>query len=84
MNESQSPSRPERPEPTRLGKILTAVFFFAVLMGPGPGVYLVTPPPGQPPPTLFGVPALYVWAVFWFFVMAGVILVAYQRLWTDK
>jgi hypothetical protein len=53
-------------------------------MGPGPGVYLVTPPPGQPPPTLFGVPALYVWAVFWFFVMAGVILVAYQRLWTDK
>lgn len=81
MHRDPSAAMPEEPKPTRLRKILIAIFSFAVLMGPGPGVYLVTPPPGREPVTVLDVPVLYLWAVFWFFVMAGVIIVAYQRLW---
>ncbi len=69
---------------TRLSKILTAVFVFATFMGPGPGLYLVNPSPGDPSPATFlGMPVLFAWAVFWFFVQAGVVLVAYRKLWTN-
>ena len=70
---------------TRLSKILTAVFVFATFMGPGPGLYLVNPSPGDPSPATFlGMPVLFAWAVFWFFVQAGVVLVAYRKLWTKQ
>lgn len=49
-------------------------------MGPGPGLYLVNPQRGEPT-TFLGVPIVYLWAVGWFFVMAGVILAAYHVLW---
>ncbi len=69
---------------TRLSKILTAVFVFATFMGPGPGLYLVNPSPGDPSPATFlGMPVLFAWAVFWFFVQAGIVLVAYRKLWTN-
>ena len=70
---------------TRLSKILAAIFIFAAIMGPGPGLYLVNPSPDDSPsPTFLGMPILFVWAVYWFFVQAGVVLVAYCKLWTKE
>ena len=70
---------------TRLSKILAAIFVFAAIMGPGPGLYLVNPSPGDSSPATFlGMPILFAWAVFWFFVQAGVVLVAYCKLWTNQ
>ena len=52
---------------------LTCSFAFAVLMGAGPGLLLVNPKPDSPQEAYFflGMPVLYVWAVFWFFVQAA-------------
>ncbi|MDP6928689.1 MAG: hypothetical protein QF412_03200 [Planctomycetota bacterium] len=70
---------------TRLSKILAAVFVFALVMGPGPGLYLVNPSPEDTSPATFlGIPVLMAWAFFWFFVQAGVVLVAYRKLWTKR
>ena len=70
---------------TRLSKILAAIFVFATAMGSGPGLYLVNPSPDDSSPATFlGMPILFVWAVFWFFVQAGVVLVAYCKLWTKE
>ena len=70
---------------TRLSKILTAIFIFAIIMGPGPGLYLVNPSPEESSPATFlGMPVLFAWAVFWFFVQAGVVLVAYFKLWVKE
>ena len=69
---------------SKLGRILTCVFLFALVMGPGPGIYLVNPDPADPATCIFlGMPVIYVWAVFWFFVQAVVIVVAYFRLWDN-
>ena len=69
---------------TRLSKILAAIFIFAAIMGPGPGLYLVNPSPEDATTASFlGMPVLFAWAVFWFFVQAGVVLVAYRKLWTN-
>jgi hypothetical protein len=69
---------------TRLSKILASIFLFALIMGPGPGLYLVNPSTDNPSSTTFlGMPVLFAWASFWFFVQAGVVLVAYGRLWTN-
>ena len=70
---------------TPLSKILAAIFIFAVIMGPGPGLYLVNPSPEDATTATFlGMPVLFAWAVFWFFVQAGVVLVAYCKLWTKQ
>ena len=69
---------------TRLSKILASIFLFALIMGPGPGLYLVNPSSDNPSTTTFlGMPVLFAWASFWFFVQAGVVLVAYRKLWTN-
>ena len=36
------------------------------------------------PRTLFGAPILYVWAVFWFVVMAIAVGIAYKKLWSAE
>ena len=66
-----------------LAVALSATFVLAVLMGIGPGLYLVNPNPADPNATFtfLGVPKIYAWAVFWFFVQAAVVLAAYCRLW---
>lgn len=70
---------------TRLSKILAVIFVFAAIMGPGPGLYLVNPSPDDSSPATFlGMPVLFAWTVFWFFVQAGVVLVAYCKLWTKQ
>ena len=66
-----------------LAGILTAGFIFAVIMGAGPGVFLVNPDPDDPDARrfLFGVPIVYLWAVGWFFVQASCVVIAYRVLW---
>lgn len=68
----------------RLSLLLALVFFFAMVMGPGPGVYLVNPGADHegPAPTLLGLPIVYAWAVIWFGVQAAVLLTAYFTLWS--
>ena len=66
-----------------LVKILAALFAIAMVMGPGPGLYLVNPDPGAPESatTVGNVPVLYLWALFWYAVQVVVLLVAYLKVW---
>lgn len=71
----------------RLTILLSAIFVFALVMGAGPGVYLVNPHPGAPRAayTLCGMPVIYAWAVFWFAVQAATVVAASVLLWnTDE
>lgn len=74
------PDRHDTSNRSRWAQTLFGLFLFAVFMGPGPGIYLVNPHRGAPT-TLLNVPIVYLWAVGWFVVMAGVILTAYHVLW---
>ena len=69
-----------------LSIILTLVFILAMVMGPGPGVYLINPSPEHegPAPTLIGLPIVYAWAVLWFGVQAVVLVTAYFTVWADQ
>lgn len=71
---------------SRLPVILLLVFTFALFMGPGPGIYLVNPVPGEPGTrrVVLGMPIVYVWAVSWFFVQLAVVLIAYVKLWSRE
>ncbi len=68
----------------RLTAILLVIFAVALFMGPGPGIYLINPVPGDPSTrrVVGGVPIVYVWAVGWFFVQLAVVLIAYFKLWS--
>lgn len=67
----------------RTAIILTVIFLVALVMGPGPGSLLIAPP-GSDPRFWFGIPALYLWAVLWFFVEAAVIIIAARTLWRKE
>jgi hypothetical protein len=67
----------------KLAIALIAIFLFALVMGPGPGSLLINPH-GSEPKFWLGMPALYVWVVFWFFVEACVILIAAQFIWKKE
>lgn len=73
-------------ERNRLAVVLGAIFLFAMVMGPGPGLYLINPDPTDPNAnfSFLGMPVVYVWAVFWFLVQAAVVLVACLRLWDGR
>jgi len=60
----------------RLGRLLAVVFVAAMLMGLGPGVMLI-----REPGYWFGLPRIYVWALIWFTVEAGVVVAAYLFVW---
>ena len=62
---------------------VSSIFALALLMGPGP-MSAVVGGSREAPNFLFGVPALYLWPVFWFFVMAGCVLFAAVKLWSDE
>ena len=70
----------------RLARILVVTFIFAVMMGAGPGVYLVNPDPGDPDARRFigGVPIVYAWAIFWFSIQATCVVIAYRCLWREE
>ena len=65
------------------GRLLTSIFILALVLGPGPGAELIDGTPERPR-IWFGVPALYVWVVLWFLVMAGCIVTAAFTVWKDS
>jgi len=75
--------KPEKGPRRKLAVILSGIFLFAMIMGPGPGVYLVNPDSGDAGVTFLSAPVLYAWAVFWFMVQAAVIVVAYFTVWKE-
>ncbi|MCB1063634.1 MAG: DUF3311 domain-containing protein [Verrucomicrobiae bacterium] len=68
-----------------LSRLLFAIFLVALIMGPGPGIYLINPDPENAEARRFvlGVPIVYAWAVFWLGVQAACVAVAYRRLWRE-
>jgi hypothetical protein len=68
-----------------LAWVLTIAFGFALVMGPGPGIYLVNPDASDPNATFTvgSVPILYLWALFWFAVEAAIVVTAYRLLWKE-
>ena len=76
--------KPEKGPRRKLAVILSGIFLFAMIMGPGPGVSLVNPDSGDAGVTFLGAPVLYAWAVFWFMVQAAVIVVAYCTVWKEE
>jgi hypothetical protein len=70
----------------RLRAVLIVVFAIAIVMGAGPGLYLVNPDPSDPGTnvTWLGVPIVYAWVILWFLVQACVVVVAYLFLWTGE
>ena len=71
---------------SRLGVVLFVIFVLALVMGPGPGIYLVNPVPGEPAArrVVLGMPVVYLWAISWFFVQLAVVVVAYCTLWSRQ
>lgn len=68
------------------GVVLCLIFAFALVMGAGPGIYLVNPDPADPAATLTiwgGVPVIYAWVTLWYMVEAAVAVTAYFCLWKD-
>lgn len=68
---------------SRPGLLLTSLFLTALVMGPGPGAMLIDGSPEKPALWL-GVPALYLWALLWFAVMAGCVVTAALTLWKKR
>lgn len=72
------------PDRRRTGRILGIAFAIAIVMGPGPGIYLVNPGLEEAPPRLvLGMPIVYAWAAFWFLCQAVVVVLAYRLLWKE-
>jgi hypothetical protein len=67
---------------SKLSWILAGVFAFALLMGPGPGLYLINGYAANGG-TILGLPALYFWAIFWCAVEGVVVVIAYKTVWKD-
>ncbi|MEM6884246.1 MAG: hypothetical protein AAF571_04385 [Verrucomicrobiota bacterium] len=64
-------------------KVLTTLFFLGLLMGPGPGAMLIDGS-AENPAIWFGIPALYLWTLLWFGVMAGCVVTAALTLWNKE
>ena len=64
----------------KLGPLLATFFVLALLLGPGPGAMLIDGSPEEPA-IWFGIPALYVWALLWFAVMASCVVTAALTVW---
>ena len=65
---------------SRLVKVLGAAFLFALIMGPGPGLYLINGY-AKAGGSIFGLPALYAWCLFWFAIDVAIVLIAAKTLW---
>jgi hypothetical protein len=76
----------QSPRRRTLAVVLGLTFAVAMIMGPGPGLYLVNPDRNDPQATftIAGVPVLYLWALCWFFLQATVVVVAYITLWRTE
>lgn len=74
-----APRTPDR----RLRLGLVVAFVFALLMGAGPGLYLVNDYAASGG-TILGMPALYAWAVGWCAVESAIVLIAYLKVWRSE
>jgi hypothetical protein len=77
----------EKSKRQKLSIVLSVIFVFALVMGAGPGIYLVNPDPADPAATLTiwgGIPVIYAWVTFWYLVEATVTATAYFCLWKDR
>ena len=79
MKDSDDPKAKRSP---KLAWTLSALFLFALIMGPGPGLYLINDYAANGG-TLLGAPALYAWVVFWFAVEATIVVTAYRTIWKE-
>ncbi|MEM9079975.1 MAG: hypothetical protein AAGC74_04710 [Verrucomicrobiota bacterium] len=66
-----------------LSRFLAALFILALFMGPGPGATAIDGTPDQPA-IWFGIPALYLWTLFWFVVMASCVATAALTIWKQE
>ncbi|MDA0350111.1 MAG: hypothetical protein O3C20_22230 [Verrucomicrobia bacterium] len=62
---------------------LSGIFLFALIMGPGPGLYFINGHAAEGG-TILGLPPLYFWAVTWFVIEALVVITAYLTIWKNK
>ena len=67
------------PQRKRVSWILTIVFVFALIMGPGPGMLLI-----NSPLSFLGLPQLYVWGLLWYVVEVVVVVLAYLLVWSPR
>lgn len=67
----------------KFGWILAAVFFLALFMGAGPGVLLVNQPKTVSVCGL-SLPYIYAWGLFWYFVEATCIVLAFVFVWRQE
>lgn len=72
--------RPRR----RLAGVLTVLFLAAMVIGAGPGVWLVNPADPGRRAVWWGAPVIWLWAVAWLLVQWTVLLVACRTLWKDR
>ena len=74
---------PEREKRQKLGRILAVAFVLAPILGPGPGLRLINPDINDPNAayTVFGLPKVYAWGLFWYGVELAIILTAYFKIW---
>lgn len=80
-------SQVEKSKRRILGVMLALIFALALVMGAGPGIYLVNPDPADPTArfSIFGgVPVIFAWVALWCMVQAAVAAVAYFYLWDDN
>ena len=75
-----SPNVIELKRKSRLVRILGAAFLFALIMGPGPGLYLINEY-AKSGGSILGLPALYAWCLFWFGIEVAIVLIAAKTLW---
>ncbi len=76
-------SAAEKQKRKKLGMILSVVFLFAMIMGPGPGVLLINPDPADPNAvfTFMGVPKVYAWGVLWYLIQLVIVGLLYTKVW---
>lgn len=67
---------------SKTGRVLTSVFVSALVLGPGPGAMLIDGS-AEEPALWFGIPALYLWALLWFLVLAGCVVTAALTIWKN-
>ena len=78
-----SPDQNESHRKSRLAKILGSAFLFALVMGPGPGLYLINGYAKEGGSAL-GIPVLYAWCVFWLLIEAVIVMIASRTLWRSR
>ena len=61
----------------KLSWFLAALFVFALIMGPGPGMLLI-----NQPRSFLGLPQLYAWGLLWYAVEVGIVTAAYLFVWS--